>query len=91
MTKKKHIPQKQNPTLKKAMLAALEKTLNIVTQACKVAGIDRSTHYAWMREDPEYAKAVRDLDDMVLDFAESNSLTCFAIGITSQPLARRFQ
>jgi transcriptional regulator of acetoin/glycerol metabolism len=45
---------KQNSTLKKAMIAALEKSLGIVTTACKTVGIDRGSHYNWMREDEEY-------------------------------------
>lgn len=61
----------QNSTLKKAMIAALEKSLCVVTTACKQVGIDRKTHYNWMNDDPEYKKAVDDLQDITLDFAES--------------------
>lgn len=61
----------QNPTLKKAMLAALEATYGIVSQAAPIAGIHRNTHYEWLATDPEYAKAVKDLDDIAIDFAES--------------------
>lgn len=61
----------QNPTLKKAMIEALEKTLGIVTTACKMVGINRSTHYEWLKEDEDYKKAVESLEDMTLDFAES--------------------
>ena len=61
-----------NPTnKKKAMLEALEKALGIVTQACKMVGIHRSTHYDWMNSDEEYKTAVEDLGDVALDFAES--------------------
>jgi hypothetical protein len=56
---------------KKAMIAALEKALGIVTTACKIVGIARQTHYEWMREDEDYAAACRSIDDLVLDFAES--------------------
>lgn len=62
----------QNATLKKAMIEALEKTLGIVTTACKIVDINRSTHYAWLKDDPEYRAAVESLDDIVLDFAESS-------------------
>ena len=62
----------QNPTLKKAMLEALEKSLGIVSTAAKVAGIDRSTHYAWLKADEEYKSAVNSIQDSVLDFAESH-------------------
>jgi hypothetical protein len=62
----------QNSTHKKAaMIAALEKTLGIVTSAAKIVGIERSTHYFWMESDEAYRKAVKDLDNVVLDFVES--------------------
>jgi hypothetical protein len=56
---------------KKAMVQALEKSLGIVTAACKVVGISRQTHYNWL-EDPEYKKAVGEIGDVALDFAESH-------------------
>ncbi len=56
---------------KKAMLDALEKSLGVVTSACKSVGIGRTTHYLWMQEDPEYKKAVEELGDVAIDFAES--------------------
>jgi hypothetical protein len=56
---------------KKAMLDALEKSLGIVTAACKAVGIGRTTHYLWMQEDKEYKKAVDELGDVAIDFAES--------------------
>jgi hypothetical protein len=62
---------KQNVTLKKAMIEALEKSLGIVTTACKSVGIERNTHYVWMREDEVYKAAVEGIDDMAIDFAES--------------------
>lgn len=58
-------------TKKRNMLEALEKTLCIVTSACKMVGISRNTHYRWMQEDKEYASAVTDLENVILDFAES--------------------
>lgn len=61
----------QNPTLKKAMLEALEKSLGVVTTACKQVGINRSTHYDWLKNDEEYRNQVKALENIVLDFAES--------------------
>lgn len=61
----------QNPTLKKAMLEALEKSLCVVSTAANIAGINRSTHYDWLKNDPEYASQVKALENIVLDFAES--------------------
>ena len=43
------------------MLEALEKSLCVVTTACKTVGIDRQTHYNWMNKDLKYKKAVEDL------------------------------
>lgn len=56
---------------KKAMLEALEKSLGIVTSACKSVDISRETHYRWLREDSDYKAAVDALSDVALDFAES--------------------
>jgi len=56
---------------KKAMIEALEKSLGVVTSACKSVGISRETHYRWTREDPEYQEAVEDISGVALDFAES--------------------
>ena len=53
------------------MLEALEKSLGIVTTACKSVGINRTTHYDWYIRDPKYKDAVDSLQEMVLDFAES--------------------
>jgi transcriptional regulator of acetoin/glycerol metabolism len=46
---------KQNVTLKKAMIEALEQSLGIVTTACKKVGINRKTHYDWLKTDEDYA------------------------------------
>jgi hypothetical protein len=56
---------------KKAMLDALEKSLGVVTSACKSVGIARQTHYEWMKEDADYKAEVDELSDVAIDFAES--------------------
>ena len=56
---------------KKAMREALEKSLGVVTSACKNVGIGRTTHYLWMDNDPEYRRAVQDVENVAIDFAES--------------------
>lgn len=56
---------------KKAMIEALEKSLGVVTTACKAVGIARETHYRWTREDEAYKEAVESISDIALDFAES--------------------
>ena len=61
----------KNGQHKKAMITALEKSLGVVTSACKSVGIARSTHYLWMDTDPEYRKEVEDIENVAIDFAES--------------------
>lgn len=56
---------------KELMLEALKKSLGIVTTACQNVGIERSTHYDWLKNDPDYKAKVEALDEVVLDFAES--------------------
>ena len=56
---------------KSPMLQALEKSLGVVTVACKSADIPRSTYYKWLKEDEEFAKQVKEIEDIALDFGES--------------------
>ena len=56
---------------KKNMLAALEKSLGIVTMAANLAGIDRTVHYDWLKADLKYKEAVEAISELTLDFAES--------------------
>lgn len=57
--------------IKKDMIAALEKSLGIVTTACKNVGLPRGTHYRWLGEDPEYKKACESIEGVTMDFVES--------------------
>ena len=68
---------------KEAMLKALEKNLGIVTKSCRIVGIDRTTHYLWMREDETYRAAVDEINDVALDFAESMLHTRMQAGDTT--------
>lgn len=56
---------------KALMIEALEKSMGIVTSACKQVGIARNTHYEWLKLDKEYRKAVKEIENVALDFAES--------------------
>ena len=64
MDKSRHIK-------KESMLKALEKSLGVVTVACRNSEIPRSTFYKWMNEDEDFAKEVLDIENVALDFAES--------------------
>jgi|TARA_R110000822_G_scaffold3883_5_gene16557 hypothetical protein len=59
------------PIKKQEMLIALEKSLGIVTPACKAVGIARQTHYRWLSEDELYLKLVKDVQMTKRDFTES--------------------
>tara|TARA_R110000744_G_scaffold120306_4_gene224160 strand:- start:19 stop:390 length:372 start_codon:yes stop_codon:yes gene_type:complete len=56
---------------KKAILEALEKSLGIVTTACKKVGVGRTQYYNWLKDDLEFATQVDDIQNIALDFAES--------------------
>lgn len=64
---------KLNKTLhnKKALLEALEKSLGVVTTACKSVGISRVMFYEYLKQDAEFKAAVDDVENIALDFAES--------------------
>jgi len=53
------------------MIEALEKSLGIVTSACKAVGISRQTHYNWYNDDKKYKELVDDVENIALDFVES--------------------
>lgn len=65
----------KNPELhKKKLLEALEKSLGIVTPACKEVGISRNQFYVYYREDADFRAAVDDINEITLDFAENQLL-----------------
>ena len=66
---------KQNPVLhKKKLLEALEKSLGIVTPACKEVGISRNQFYIYYNTDLDFKKSVDDINEITLDFAENQLL-----------------
>lgn len=56
---------------KKLILEALEKSMGIITTACKEVGISRQYFYELYNKDSKFAEAVDALDNYVIDFAES--------------------
>jgi ACT domain-containing protein len=62
---------KQPEKRKKALLDALERTLGIVTPACKAVGISRQLYYEYINTDPEFKKAVEEINEIALDFTET--------------------
>ena len=64
MNKSRHIK-------KETLLKALEKSLGVVTIACKKSDIPRSTYYKWLKDDEEFRQQVKEIENVALDFAES--------------------
>lgn len=62
-----------NKTLhnKKALVEAMEKSLGVVTQACKIVGVSRWTYYDYYNNDKEFQKEIDEIQNIALDFAES--------------------
>jgi len=54
-----------------AMVEPMKAQLGNVTAAISEVGIERTTHYLWMKRDEAYREAIENIDDLVLDFAES--------------------
>ena len=76
MNKSRHIK-------KESILKALENSLGVVTVACKSADIPRSTYYKWLNEDEDFAAAVKDIENIALDFGESQLHKQIGLGNTS--------
>ena len=68
---------------KKAVMKALEKSLGVVTTACKTAGVSRTQFYQWLKDDKEFKTAVDDIGNVALDFAESQLHKQISDGSTS--------
>lgn len=53
------------------MLDALKLSMAIVAPACEMVGIDRKTHYNWLKDDPGYKAEVEALIERTFDFVET--------------------
>lgn len=71
---------------KKALLEALEKSLGVVTTACKSVGVDRGTFYNYYNGDPEFKAAADGMQDVALDFAESQLFQQIKGGVPSSTI-----
>ena len=59
---------------KKLFLSVFEKKGGNPTSSCIAAGIGRSTYYAWLESDKEFAEAVHNVKESLIDMAESKLL-----------------
>jgi hypothetical protein len=66
--------QQKPEVYKKKLLEALERSLGIVTPACKDVGISRETFYRYYKEDEVFRAAVDDINEITLDFTENQLL-----------------
>lgn len=69
--KEKEKEQLRTVIAKNKMVDAMQKSLGIITDSAKKAGVSRSQHYEWMNTDPEYMKRINEVAEMAKDFVES--------------------
>jgi len=68
---------------KEIFLDKLEKSLGIISIACKQMSISRETYYNEIERDPEFAKQCEGVKDLTLDFVESKLLNLIKEGDTA--------
>jgi|GEM_PF-2382416 len=56
---------------KQQLLQALERSLGLITPACKEVGITRQMYYLYYNNDDDFRKAVDDINDITIDFVEN--------------------
>jgi hypothetical protein len=78
--------RKQPEVHKKLLIQALEKSMGIVTTACREVGISRDRFYGYLKTDPDFKKAVDDIYDIQLDFVEGQLFKNIAAGEKSSIL-----
>lgn len=71
---------------KKRLLDALEKSLGVVSAACRIAKVHRDTFYRYKNEDAEFAAQVEAMSEIALDFAESALYKQIKEGIPSSTI-----
>lgn len=71
---------------KNQLLEALKKSLGVVSAACQMCNVERSTFYNYMERDPEFKKQVEDLENYCMDFVETQFLKNIQQGNTAEIL-----
>ena len=61
---------------KERLLKALESSLGVITTALKATGLSRTNFYKWLKEDEEFAKNVKDIQNIAKDFIKSKYYEC---------------
>lgn len=65
---------KRRDANKKNLIECMEKSLGIVSTACKMANITRNTFYKYMADDPVFKATIDEVSEVTLDFAETSLL-----------------
>ena len=68
---------------KKRVLRALVTSLNVVSSACAKSGVSRARFYIYVRDDPEFARITKELDEYTLDFVEQRLYGLIQTGDTA--------
>ena len=81
------VPRKTRTTNERiqAFLQAYSKTCNVVA-ACRLCGIARRTHYAWLKKYPPYAETFKECRRAAGDFLESIAVERATVGWTEPVL-----
>ena len=74
--KYKKMEQNRTHINKNRMLKALESSLGVVTTALKSTELSRTNYYKWLKEDEEFAKNVKDIQNIAKDFIKSKYYEC---------------
>lgn len=74
--KYKKMEQNRTHINKDRMLKALESSLGVVTTALKSTELSRTNYYKWLKEDEEFAKNVKDIQNIAKDFIKSKYYEC---------------
>lgn len=78
---------RRNPELnKKLLLEALERSLGLVTPACKEVGLSKDSYYDYYNKDENFRNKVDEINNLVLDFVESQLYKKIADGDTQSIL-----
>jgi len=86
-SQKSQIPTKKIRVLsgkKKIMFEALQDQLGVITAAAKQTGINRRTHYKWLKADENYKFWIKQIPDLCLDFVENALLKNIKAGKTAE-------
>jgi hypothetical protein len=71
---------------KEKFLEAFASKLGNVKEACEAAGIGRATFYVWKNNDEQFAQEVENIQEGLIDLAESKLLENIKSGKTNEIL-----